>query len=286
MNNVITQFNEGFFKEAAELQMDTNFLKGLVAENDEAVQKWAAAFDEIEQKTGDRLFRYKLAGELAELMKDRPQTELMKQANGMMEQIMQFAQNNPEMAGGGIGGLLGLLLGIGTNHPLMGLLLGGLGGAGLGHFGKSQKWWGGGQPTPDPTVAAGQARDDAAQQAYNNQEQLNAGQLTPEQQQEAAMDAYNNQEFENIGQQPQPPAPAQTPSRGTMIAGQPVRPQNTPVVPPPQPAQQQQRGAPMGGPQAAQRPQPQQYGLAPAGNNPVVPPPRPGVMPRQNGLAR
>lgn len=262
--NPLTTFDAGFFKEAEQLGMDVNFLKGLVAENNEAVQKWSAAFDEIEQQTGDKHFRFKVAGELAELLKDRPTTPMQKQANEMLQQILQWAQENPELTGGGIGGLLGLLMGHSAGHPLMGLMMGGLGGAGLGHYGKLQNWWGAGGPTTPAGPSAAEQQDQAAQQAYNNQEQQNAGQLTPQQQQEAAMDDYNNQEFANgggqAGQQP----------------GRPVTPQHTPVVPPPQPATQQQRGAPVGAPPAAQQ-QPRTQQPPPGLNKPVVPPQAPGT---------
>jgi len=141
-NTIITQFTAGFYKEAADLGMNVEFLKGLVAESDDAVQKWSAAFDEIEQQTGDKHFRFKVAGELAELLKDQPDTPMQKQANDILQQILQWVQQNPELlAGGGIGGLLGLLLGQSSGNPLMGLLLGGLGGAGLGYYGKQKNWW-------------------------------------------------------------------------------------------------------------------------------------------------
>lgn len=159
--NPITTFDAGFFKEAEALGMDVHFLKGLVAENNEAVQKWSAAFDEIEQQTGDKHFRFKVAGELAELLKDRPTTPMQKQANEMLQQILQWAQENPELTGGGIGGLLGLLLGHSAGHPLMGLMMGGLGGAGLGHYGKLQNWWGGGA-APSPTPSGSAVGDDVA----------------------------------------------------------------------------------------------------------------------------
>lgn len=255
--NPLTTFDAGFFKEAEALGMDVNFLKGLVAENNEAVQKWSAAFDEIEQQTGDKHFRFKVAGELAELLKDRPATPMQKQANEMLQQILQWAQENPELTGGGIGGLLGLLLGHSAGHPLMGLLMGGLGGAGLGHFGKLQKWWGGGTPNPttgNPTIDAMPNPNATLDRVEEN---LGGQKTDPMLQQPPA---YNDPEADLLEQ-------AQPSSQ----PGRPVTPQHTPVVPPAQPATQQQRGAPLNTPPPAPPARPGQT-PPPGLNKPVVPP--------------
>jgi hypothetical protein len=60
-------------------------------------------------------------------------------APGFLGSIVKYLHENPDtlsgvIGGGGTGGLIGLLIGALLGHPLVGLMLGGLGGAGLGTF--------------------------------------------------------------------------------------------------------------------------------------------------------
>ena len=158
------QFEEGFFKEAAAHDCDIAFLRGYVKQADEIVEIWKQAFDELAEKSGDPQYKIKMANELVYLSMVSP--NLTKQAEGGFESflgglgksvpMLGDAQNwiskgglgqtigdlfkkNPNMlssliAGGGGGGLIGLLIGALTGHPMLGLTLGGLGGAGLSAY--------------------------------------------------------------------------------------------------------------------------------------------------------
>ena len=141
MTTSYQQFEEGFLKQAAEAGADVDVLRGIIAEQADLMQKWSAAFDEAEQITGDKLFRYKLAGELAELYKDN--AAMVKEAAGeeiwpMIQAWLANPDNQKVLMGAGGGGLLGLLLG-GKNR-LLGGMLGGLGG-GLGMYGYQNGWF-------------------------------------------------------------------------------------------------------------------------------------------------
>ena len=166
------QFEEGFLKEAEANGCDIDFLRGYIKEADDITDMWKAAFDEMAEKSGDPLYKVKLAMELASFSNDFP--ELLKQAgfedmaNSAMSGWGDFSKNlgqglhldqaqgwlqkqnlgpminnalrnNPNLlsslvAGGGGGGLLGLLMGALTGHPMMGMMGGALGGAGLGAY--------------------------------------------------------------------------------------------------------------------------------------------------------
>lgn len=175
------KFEEGFLKEAELHGCDVPFLRGYIKEADEIVEIWKEAFDELAEKSGDPLYRFKLAQEICYLNQIKP--ILQKQAGiqemlqhapaqyqqflggmnqggmsdiqnklqqfihgheggmggGIMKWLSDALQQNPNMlssltTGAGGGGLLGLLLGAAMGHPGMGLMLGGLGGAGLGAY--------------------------------------------------------------------------------------------------------------------------------------------------------
>lgn len=166
MTTTYEQFEEGFLKQAAEQGADVNVLRGMIAEQAELMQKWSMAFDEIEQQTGDRLFRYKLAGELAELYADNARQ--VKEANAdiwpMIQQWLSDPANQKLLMGAGGGGLLGMLLG--GNNKALGGLLGGLGGAGA-MYGWNNGWFdnlfGGKSPAQPAPGAAPAGPADPAQ---------------------------------------------------------------------------------------------------------------------------
>jgi hypothetical protein len=182
------QFEAGFLKSAEEAGCDVTFLRGYIKEADEIVELWKNAFDELAEKSGDPLYRYKLANEI--LYANMLKKDLEKRADfgstmssipehfksflggmnnsglggaqnklqdfftnhagngqgmggGIMKWLADSLHNNPNLlsslvAGGGGGGLLGLLLGAVMGHPLAGLMLGGLGGAGMSAFAGNQ----------------------------------------------------------------------------------------------------------------------------------------------------
>ena len=134
------QFEAGFIKEAAANGADPDVLRGMIAEQADLMQKWSAAFDEIEQQTGDKLFRYKLAGELSVIYADN--ARMVKEANAdwwpIIQQWLADPNNQKMLMGAGGGGLLGMLLG--GNNKLLGGLLGGLTG-GLGMYGWNNGWF-------------------------------------------------------------------------------------------------------------------------------------------------
>lgn len=145
----MNQFDAGFVKAAEEQGLDGAFLAGYIDHHVAETEKWASIIDQIEEATGDKAYRFKLAEELYQLSNKEQfnsplvqyilSDDLQKEANfgEMGNQMLDWAGkgNNSTMAGGGIGGILGLILGkLLFNSPGMGALLGGLGGAGLGHF--------------------------------------------------------------------------------------------------------------------------------------------------------
>lgn len=174
------QFVEGFIKEAGDNGCDTDFLRGYIDQADEIVNIWKEAFDELAEKSGDPLYKVKLANELVYFTMRLPELEKKaldlssisggfqkmiggmntagmsgmqnqlqnyatqhSQGNGMMSGMLKHLadalHNNPNMlsslvSGGGAGGLIGLLLGVLTGHPMIGMAMGGLGGAGAGAY--------------------------------------------------------------------------------------------------------------------------------------------------------
>lgn len=161
------EFEEGFIKEAVATGCDEQFLRGYLAEADDMVDIWKSAFDKLAEDSHDPNYRLKLANELLYFNMKYP--ELLKEADfmntlregmggltdrlgiggkgGINEQLggMFAKPENKDLissliAGGGGGGLIGLLLGVLTGHPMVGLMLGGLGGAGLG-AGIQQNWF-------------------------------------------------------------------------------------------------------------------------------------------------
>jgi hypothetical protein len=168
------QFEEGFLKVAAEHGCDIPFLRGYIKEADDIVEKWAAAWDELAEESKDPLYKTKVAMELIRLSQMRDQLYKKAGAEGLLgginsymsgmtgggmgeaqnwlqgqkwmpEGISGYLKSNPNalsgMATGGVGGgLIGLLLGALMKHPMMGMMLGGLGGAGLGAMGTNQNF--------------------------------------------------------------------------------------------------------------------------------------------------
>ena len=177
MTTSYQQFEEGFLKQAAEAGADVDVLRGIIAEQADLMQKWSAAFDEAEQITGDKLFRYKLAGELAELYKDN--AAMVKEAAGeeiwpMIQAWLANPDNQKVLMGAGGGGLLGLLLG-GKNR-LLGGMLGGLGG-GLGMYGYQNGWFDKlksmfrGNQQDDSGAGSGASYDSTVAQTINDKNQ-------------------------------------------------------------------------------------------------------------------
>lgn len=168
------QFEEGFLKVAAQHGCDIPFLKGYLMEADDIVEKWAAAWDELDQQSSDPLYKTKVAMEIIRLSQMRPQLYKKAAEEGLMggvnsymsgmtgggmgkaqdwlqgqswmpEGISGYLKQNPNalsgLASGGVGGgLLGLLLGALMKHPMLGMMLGGLGGAGLGAMATNQNF--------------------------------------------------------------------------------------------------------------------------------------------------
>ena len=156
-----TKFVDGFIKEAELVGCDGDFLRGYIDQADEIVNIWKEAFDELAEKSGDPLYKIKVANELVYFTMRLPELEKKafdlgsmqnqlegyannhSQGNGMMsgvlKQLADSLHNNPNMlrslvSGGGAGGLIGLLLGVLTGHPMIGMMMGGLGGAGMGAY--------------------------------------------------------------------------------------------------------------------------------------------------------
>ena len=208
------RFEEGFLKEAAAQGLDVGFLKGMIAEASEIQQKWAEVFEEAEKESGDPQFRTKLANEIVywsistnpPIEKDANWLDDMMASQGG-EGVQNFFNDTGNVisgakegdpgynqhggwggaaAGGVGGGLLGLLIGLLTKNPMLGLMLGGLGGAGLGGLfgsGYAQKHWGGGDTNlANPEGAADQAHN--GDQIMDKSEQgkaLNAANAAKEQ---------------------------------------------------------------------------------------------------------
>src|SRR5579859_2811084 len=93
-------FEEGFLKEATNHGCDTEFLRGYIKQADEIVDIWKEAFDELAEKSGDPLYRYKMAQELMYLSMIKP--DLEKIANFDMSQIPSQYQNLLSQNQGGI----------------------------------------------------------------------------------------------------------------------------------------------------------------------------------------
>ena len=148
------QFEEGFIKQALEDGCDEQFLRGYIKEADELVDTWKAAFDELAEQSNDPHYRIKLANDIIMFTISTPR--LMQKAAwdqstvsnwlgqqsqnlGMGNGVSTFL-NDPKNknflsnfgTGAGGGGLIGLLIGLITGHPMSGMMLGGLGGAGIG----------------------------------------------------------------------------------------------------------------------------------------------------------
>ena len=128
-------FESGFLKHAHDQGTDPAFMQGYLAELGGRMQKWAAAYDEIERETGDRNYRVKLAAELVSIY---PVPELNKQAAAEWLPIIQQWLSDPNnrkllMTGGG--GMIGALLGKIFGHTALGAMLGGAGGFGLAQAG-------------------------------------------------------------------------------------------------------------------------------------------------------
>lgn len=161
------EFEEGFIKEAVATGCDELFLRGYIAEADDMVETWKTAFDKLAEDSHDPQYRTKLANELLyfnmkfpELVKQADVQDALKNMFGNMTNKMGIGGEGginsqlggffakPEnkdlisslIAGGGGGGLIGLLLGVLTGHPMVGMMLGGLGGAGLS-AGVQQNWF-------------------------------------------------------------------------------------------------------------------------------------------------
>ena len=147
------EFENGFFKEAAEQQCDVPFLKGMIAEADAASVKWATMFNDIEQEHPG--FKVKLAEELIQYStinssiikkalepvnpttNEPANTPGKFDASGSLHNFLNDSRlqellngvTDTEQGRGGIvgaagGGLLGLVLGLLSDHPILGLMLG------------------------------------------------------------------------------------------------------------------------------------------------------------------
>lgn len=171
----LTDMELHFIKNAEEAGCDPVYVLGFLDEATDIMNKWAEYVDEAEKQSGDPLYRYKLAEDLSRLVKPGAYN------NPLVLDTFNYLQSYNHMGkqasfgttagGGGIGALIGLLLGQGLfNSPMLGLLLGGLGGGALGHFygdnimDKLKGWMGqggqpGAQPAPNdqPTTDPGQA---------------------------------------------------------------------------------------------------------------------------------
>lgn len=158
-------FEAGFLKEAADQGMDVAYLEGMIAQATEIQEKWAAAFDELEEITGDNTVKIKIGNDIAQwtLMKHAEGESWYDPANPQMQKLLSHfgggSQGQQGAIGGGVGGgLLGLILGLMTKNPMLGLMLGGLGGAGFGGLlgsGKFKEWFGNKGATPEAVSQVG-----------------------------------------------------------------------------------------------------------------------------------
>ena len=175
------EFETGFLKQAEAEGMDIPFLKGLIAHAEEMQDKWAEYFDYLEtQQPG---FKVKLASELWDIALANGKVKLALEGGGDQDVKYQLTPeyqanqssetpgyqqgwfNNPTVlkflksigggnggwGGAGVGGLGGLLLGMLTGNPMMGVMMGGLGGlAGYGYgSGWLNKQFGQENPSPE-----------------------------------------------------------------------------------------------------------------------------------------
>jgi hypothetical protein len=140
------QFEAGFLKEAEAQGCDVDFLKGMLKEAEEVQNYWTTTLAEFEKQSGDPLFRMKLAGDLVSLINYRTANNLGGweklgfDINSFLHQAQQGIGKGlgvgdtaaGAIGGGGMGSILGLILGQLLGNPMLGLMLGGLGGAGIG----------------------------------------------------------------------------------------------------------------------------------------------------------
>ena len=240
------EFENGFLKEAEAAGCDVPFLKGYIKQADEIVGVWKNAFDELADKSGDRLYRYKMANELlyANMIRKDLEKRALAEApiqpvsnqydapigpgqpvsnqyqsflgngfpgvgqmqkgvenflsqhssgNGMMSGVMKWLtaqlHNNPNLlssltVGGGGGGLLGLLLGALTGHPMTGMMLGGLGGAAISAYMGNKSYndaandWMNPKPNPEPKPEPN-AQNNPALASFYHPEKDNEASIMP-----------------------------------------------------------------------------------------------------------
>ena len=102
------EFENGFLKEAEAAGCDMPFLKGYLKQADEIVELWKNAFDELAEKSGDPLYRYKMANELiyanmlrSELLKKADAAAVAQPTQPITDQYQSFLGKNVNPSGFG-----------------------------------------------------------------------------------------------------------------------------------------------------------------------------------------
>src|ERR1035437_6841276 len=104
-NAQYNEFEVGFLKEAAAAGCDTAFLRGYIDQADEIVNIWKEAFDELAEKSGDPLYRYKLANEILYFNSIIPELEKKAGAMDVIKGLpQQFQSAMGSMNSTGLGG--------------------------------------------------------------------------------------------------------------------------------------------------------------------------------------
>lgn len=153
MNDNYKQLEEGFVKQAVDMGVEEAFIRGYIKQAQDVSDTWQEVIKEAEIKSNDPLFREKLAMEvlLAVPMLKQGEFSVPQDAEGwkalgskalggadsLIGSLGGMLGRGPGLggmvAGGGGGALIGLLLSRLFNiDPMMGLLIGALGGGGLG----------------------------------------------------------------------------------------------------------------------------------------------------------
>jgi hypothetical protein len=142
MNAQYLQLEQGFIKRATELGVEEPFLKGYLATAQGISDAWSEKIAQVEKDNNDPQFRVKLAHDIImsspKITKVADLESIMNSLHsglGGLGQSLGGGEGLGGMIGGGGGGaiiglLLAKLLGL---PPMVGLLLGGLGGGFLGH---------------------------------------------------------------------------------------------------------------------------------------------------------
>ncbi len=134
----LNNFELGYIQKAAEFGYKPDVLAGFIKQAKEIQADLVQQFLVLEKQSNDPQFREKFASVLTK-ESGFDMASMMPQIRQMLAGLGQQFGGGQGMgggiAGGGIGGILGLLLGHLTGNPMMGMLLGGLGGAGAGYAG-------------------------------------------------------------------------------------------------------------------------------------------------------